>query len=117
MQSTTLTSGDWRERFTYTKMVPFDLGQAVFQVVRFKPGDSISYHYHRWTLEVYMVTDGTGTLFIDGEDHAMRPGSMFLIEPLDAHAIVAGKNGIDIAIFKPCEYPDDIFWGRSGEAA
>ena len=112
MQSASTYDGVWVDRFTYKKIVPFDLGDAVFQVVAFGKGDDIGDHYHALTTEVFMVVDGGGCITINGTPHYVSSGDMFLIEPYDAHAI-STRNKLVIAIFKPKEYPEDIWWGRA----
>lgn len=117
MRSTSLRKEQWLPRFTYYKIKPFDLGDAVFQVVRFDHGEQIADHYHEQTQEVFLVLAGKGRIVLNGTTHYAKRGDIFLIEPFDAHAIYTDHDRVfsprlTIAIFKPHEYHNDIRWGR-----
>ena len=111
MQTVNLNSAKWKPRFTYTKVVPFEL-PCKFQVVKFNAGKSIGNHYHLKTTEIYVVIDGVGTLFINDEPHHLKKNYIYLIEPKDTHRIIA-KTKLLIAIFKPHEASNDIYRGLS----
>jgi len=112
MKQAILSQLEWKDRFTYKKIVPFDLGQSKFQVIEFEPFKKIDVHYHLKTIEVFVLLLGSGTLGINGNLYPLNGDSIYLIEPKDAHSIMASGYGLKMAIFKPIEGgEEDIYWG------
>lgn len=50
-------------------------------------------HYHANTAEVYYVLDGSGRMELNGEWHAVRPGSVIRIDAGTRHRLVADDGG------------------------
>lgn len=51
--------------------------------------DGANLHYHKRSIELYYVLDGEGVLLLDGEEHAVRKGSLVHIPP----GVVHGARG------------------------
>lgn len=49
-------------------------------------------HRHRRNEEVYLVLDGRGTLYIDGEELPLRAGDCFRIDPAGARCLRAADD-------------------------
>lgn len=112
MKQAQISELKWKDRFTYKKIVPFDLGQAKFQIIKFEPKKEIKPHYHLKTIEVFMVIEGYGILKVNGKDYPLEGDFLYLIEPKDSHAIYTKGIGLTMAIFKPIEGgEEDIYWG------
>jgi len=63
---------------------PFDLA-----LERLPPGYSACpYHDHAAQWEMFHILAGEGTVRVDGERHAVRPGDTILHRPGEAHQIV-----------------------------
>jgi mannose-6-phosphate isomerase-like protein (cupin superfamily) len=59
----------------------------------FRPGQRVSHHSHADLSEVFYVISGSGTLIVDGAEHAIAAGSSFRIDPGEEHALL--NTGID----------------------
>lgn len=51
--------------------------------------DGAKLHYHKVATELYYVLEGEGTVTLDGEEHAVRKGSLVHIPP----GVVHGAKG------------------------
>ena len=51
--------------------------------------DGANLHYHKVATELYYVLEGEGTVSLDGEEHAVRKGSLVHIPP----GVVHGAKG------------------------
>lgn len=51
--------------------------------------DGAKLHYHKRSTELYYVLDGSGTVSLDGEEHAVEKGSLVHIPP----GVVHGAKG------------------------
>lgn len=51
--------------------------------------DGAKLHYHKRSTELYYVLDGEGVVLLDGEEHAVRKGSLVHIPP----GVVHGAKG------------------------
>ena len=99
------------KRFVYQKRVPFDLGDAKFQIVLFEHNKPIRPHHHKLTTEVFLIRNGVGVITVNGDMYVAGHNDMFLIEPGDSHSIISTQDyGLTIAIFKPIEHKNDIYW-------
>lgn len=49
-------------------------------------------HRHRKNEEIYLVLDGRGTLYIDGEELPLRAGDCFRIDPAGARCLRAADD-------------------------
>lgn len=51
-------------------------------------------HHHTANEEIYLVLEGEGMLFIDGEELPLKAGSVFRIDPQGKRCLKAGKAGM-----------------------
>lgn len=51
------------------------------------PGSSIGRHTHRGNEELYLVLEGEGILHLDGEEHAVRAGSVIVNRDGGTHGL------------------------------
>jgi len=67
-------------------------------------------HYHRDTAEVYYILEGTGKIELDGDWHAVGPGTTIHIPPGTRHRLVseAGVKTVVVAI-PPFRAEDEWF--------
>jgi mannose-6-phosphate isomerase-like protein (cupin superfamily) len=57
------------------------------------PGAATTEHYHRVTEELYLVTEGTGRLRIDGEERDVAVGDCAVIPPGARHKLFNTGDG------------------------
>ena len=77
-------------------------------VIRFLPGETLGRHYHEEVEETFYFTSGTGKLIVNGEEHAIRPGDAFRLEPHEKHDIVnTGTVPLDGIFIKHVYKPKD----------
>ncbi len=62
--------------------------QSSVRVVRLHPTDRRTAHRHPHSEEVILVTEGSGTVWIDGERMAVGPGDLVHVPAGAAHATV-----------------------------
>ena len=65
-------------------------------------------HYHKRTTELYYVLEGEGAVVLDGEEHAVRPGTMVHIPPGVVHGAVGRMRVLVVGI--PDISDDDVFF-------
>ncbi len=65
-------------------------------------------HYHKIATELYYVLDGEGSVILDGEEHAVRKGSIVHIPPGVVHAAKGRVRVLVVGI--PHMAEDDIFF-------
>lgn len=51
-------------------------------------------HAHKKNEELYMITSGSGTFFIDGEEFPVQEGSLILVLPNGQRALKAGEQDL-----------------------
>ena len=56
-----------------------------FALVRFKPGEDFSDHYHNIMEENFFILEGDIDIYVDGVKHHLTEGQMIHIEPGEAH--------------------------------
>ena len=106
----------WQEGRGYRKnrlMAAEELRQpgALVQIVVTPPGSHIPPHYHRTSVEVYVVRRGMCELVVNGEQREMQPGDVLLMEPGDVHALTnRGEEGFELLVFKTNASGADIQW-------
>ncbi len=75
-----------------------ELGVAGFKInqLEMAPGKEGPEHDHTGNgeEEVYCVIAGSGTLRIDGEDHALQPGHFIYCPPNARRQMIAGDEGL-----------------------
>lgn len=76
-----------------------------------EPGQATQRHYHERSEEIYLITDGGGTLEVDGESRQVAPGDAILIPPGAWHELVAGADGARLLCMCVPPYShDDTFF-------
>ena len=76
-------------------------------------------HCHSADEELFVVLDGSGTLLLDDEEHAVRPGSVVARPPGTrvSHAFRAGEGGLTLLAFGTREPNDITYYRRSGKVS
>jgi len=105
----------FHDKVVYKKNIVFDekdlASGAKFQIITFKPGNSVKAHYHKKTKEIFYIEDGEGTLKLNNEEFRCRKGDIFLCEPGDRHEVINdSKDDFTFLVFKVNEEKDDIYW-------
>jgi quercetin dioxygenase-like cupin family protein len=60
--------------------------------VDFEPGQTAAAHAHDGMVEVFLCEAGSGSVDIDGQAHAIRPGTMFVCEPGEVHEVGSAEG-------------------------
>jgi mannose-6-phosphate isomerase-like protein (cupin superfamily) len=55
-------------------------------------------HYHKQTTEVYYILEGSGKIELNGDWHAVEPGTVIWIEPGTRHRVVS-DDGLKTIVF------------------
>lgn len=75
------------------------------------PGQSTQRHYHRLAEEIYLITEGGGTMELDGETMEVGPGEAIRIPPGAWHELLAGADGVKLlCCCVPAYSHDDTFF-------
>lgn len=69
-----------------------------FATVDFQPGQRAAEHEHTGMVEIFYVTQGSGTVMVDGREHVLRPGMTLVVEPGEAHELVGSDEGMQVAV-------------------
>ncbi len=75
----------WRDRLISHEDAPLQPAACAHAV----DIDGARLHYHKVATELYYVLEGEGTVSLDGEEHAVRKGSLVHIPP----GVVHGAKG------------------------
>jgi mannose-6-phosphate isomerase-like protein (cupin superfamily) len=67
-------------------------------------------HYHKLSEEFYFILEGTGTMEIDGEERAVRPGDAILIPPGAWHQITATQPLRFLCCCAPPYAHEDVYF-------
>lgn len=59
-----------------------------FSQARFAPGQAAPGHSHGDMVEVFFVEAGSGTMYVDDQAHALRPGTCIAVEAGERHEVV-----------------------------
>jgi len=77
-------------------------------VLRFLPGQQLGTHYHEKVEETFYFTRGTPLVVVNGEEHRVRVGDAFRMEPGDVHNIINDTaEPIDAVFIKSDYLPKD----------
>jgi len=77
-------------------------------VLRFLPGQELGTHYHEQVEETFYFTRGTPLVVVNGEEHRVRVGDAFRMEPGDVHNIINDTDEpIDAVFIKSAYLPED----------
>ena len=68
-------------------------------------------HYHKRATELYYVLEGEGSVILDGEEHAVHPGTMIHIPPGVIHGAVGKMRVLVVGI--PDIDDSDVFYPDS----
>lgn len=60
--------------------------------------DGAKLHYHKVATELYYVLDGEGTVSLDGQEHAVRAGSIVHIPPRVVHGATGRMRVLVVGI-------------------
>jgi quercetin dioxygenase-like cupin family protein len=84
---------------------------AYVQVVVTPPGSHIPPHYHRASVEVYVVRRGECELVVNGERFELRAGDIVLMEPGDVHELTnKGVEEFEVLVIKTNAGKGDSVW-------
>jgi quercetin dioxygenase-like cupin family protein len=67
-------------------------GVEFVSVLTLEPGASIGQHPHSGEEELYLILEGEGAGFLDGESFTVRPGDAFLCKAGHAHGLANGPD-------------------------
>jgi mannose-6-phosphate isomerase-like protein (cupin superfamily) len=80
--------------------------------IRIPPGVTVLKHYHLQSEETYHVVEGSGTMYLDGEEAPIAPGEAVAIRPGQWHSIRNTQEG-DLVMIVTCSPPwafeDQVF--------
>ncbi len=93
---------DWsNDHMTIKTPVEATDGRLTLAEDRLKPGFLLPRHYHRTTMEVFFVLDGTVIFTFDDETAATTPGTVVNIPPGVWHEVSCADGGRLLTIFTP----------------
>ncbi|MEA5464111.1 cupin domain-containing protein [Leptothoe sp. PORK10 BA2] len=71
-----------------------------FSQATFAPGQVAPAHAHSDMHEVFLVSEGTGTMTVNGVDQLLTPGVCILVAPGDVHEVKnIGENPLILTYF------------------
>ncbi|MGB3135311.1 MAG: cupin domain-containing protein [Nodosilinea sp.] len=71
-----------------------------FSQASFAPGQVAPSHSHADMAEVFFVESGHGTITIDGQPHALNPGTCVAVEPGEDHEVAnTGTEALVLTYF------------------
>ena len=73
--------------------------------------DGAKLHYHKRSTELYYVLDGEGVVLLDGEEHAVRKGSLVHIPPGVVHG---AKGRMRVLVVGIPDIADDDYFEVTG---
>ena len=76
--------------------------------------DGAKPHYHKRAIELYYVLEGEGTIRLDGQEHAIRKGSVVQIPPGVIHS---GTGRMRVLVVAIPNVKDDMFYPEQDEGA
>jgi len=77
-------------------------------VLRFLPGQELGTHYHEKVEETFYFTRGTPLVIVNGQEHRVRVGDAFRMDPGDIHNIINDTDEpIDAVFIKSDFLPKD----------
>lgn len=69
--------------------------------------DGAKLHYHKRSTELYYVLDGEGVVFLDGQEHEVRKGSLVHIPPCVVHG---AKGRMRVLVIGVPDIADDDYF-------
>ena len=77
-------------------------------IIVFHPGQSLGAHRHREVEETFYFVSGSPLMVVDSQEHRVKPGDVFRLDPGEAHDIINDGAGDTRIIFVKCPYlPED----------
>jgi sialic acid synthase SpsE/mannose-6-phosphate isomerase-like protein (cupin superfamily) len=73
------------------------------------PGQAHPEQYHKKKEETFHVLWGSGMIRLDGVNHAMKPGDVFVIQPGTRH-FFSSENGVVLEEISSTHYVDDSYY-------
>jgi mannose-6-phosphate isomerase-like protein (cupin superfamily) len=74
-------------------------------------GQSTTRHYHGVAEEIYLITQGSGVMELDGDTREVGVGDAILIPPRAWHQLTAGAKGVCLlCCCVPAYQRDDTFF-------
>jgi uncharacterized cupin superfamily protein len=77
--------------------------------------DDSTPHYHKEAVEIYYVVAGEGTMTLDGQEVALRPGACLEVRPGVVHAARGGVLVLVVGV--PAISEDDTYYPEEAPAA
>ncbi len=74
--------------------------------------DGAQPHYHKASTELYYVLEGSGTVTLDGVDHAVQKGSLIHIPP---HVIHSASGRMRVLVVGIPNIADDDYYPASND--
>ncbi len=100
----------------------------VFHIVRrtITAEENLDYHDHEYA-EIFWIKEGSGIHIINGEEHSIEKGTLYLMRPHDTHTFIAHGNNTGLVVtnlafylesldlFKDRYFPnsDTLFWTKN----
>nr|VFK12819.1 MAG: Mannose-6-phosphate isomerase, cupin superfamily [Candidatus Kentron sp. LPFa] len=66
-------------------------------------------HYHKKTTEYYYVLHGEGSIYLDGEIHAIEKGDLVTIPPGTVHNAIERDGPLEVMVVEVPPAIDDVF--------
>ncbi len=76
--------------------------------------NNVEEHYHKRTTEIYYVLEGQGTVWLNGEEHAVQKGTFLHIPPGVRHSFVGSAKMLIIGV-PAISTDEDMFYTSPGE--
>ncbi|MEA3226167.1 MAG: cupin domain-containing protein [Planctomycetota bacterium] len=75
--------------------------------------DGAKPHYHKRAIELYYVLEGEGTIRLEGQEHAIRKGSVVQIPPGVVHS---GTGRMRVLVVAIPNVKDDMFYPEQDQS-
>lgn len=64
------------------------------------PNETVTTHHHQDMWEVFLVSEGEGSITINGTEHTLTKGTCVVVEPGEEHSLVnTGKSALVLTYF------------------
>lgn len=105
------SSRDTRDRLDLVKPgIPMDARQISSDRIIYHPGDTAAPHYHSGSMHMFYVLKGEGLIFLDGDQHRLKPGMVAVVFPGETHWFEndTDENFAFVEFWAPP--PDETVW-------
>lgn len=79
---------------------PPRLGDPSFHHLHFPPSVNQSWHTHP-AARIGLIVRGSGKASVRGAEHALKPGMMFGLDPMEPHRFRTEHQSMDLVVFHP----------------